>query len=99
MFEDRYLLEVAVMIADGVEAGGEPVFRAYPGRALLLESTQLDARRDAALADGRTFLLRCAQKPEPGGRIVLDGESFELRKVTVCRDLDGRIECYRCAVI
>ena len=37
--------------------------------------------------------------PRLPGRIVIDGVTYELKSVKICRDLSGRLRGCRCAVV
>jgi len=99
MFEDRLQESVTLRVQDGVFADGQTGYSEYTGYALITDFTQRDINRYGNIKNGKIFLLRCANEPEPGSQIIHSGQTYDLKNIKVCRDLDGNIECYRCVVV
>ena len=51
------------------------------------------------IASGRELLIAPQAVPYPGDRVIVDGRSGVIRSVRICRDLDGIIRAYRCALV
>ena len=99
MFEDRLQEAVTLRVPDGTFSDGEAGYSEYQAYALISDFTRLDINRYGNIKNGKIFLLRCANEPLPGSQIVHLAKTYDLKDIQVCRNLDGNIECYRCAVV
>ena len=99
MFENRLQKLVKVKVPTGVFADGQAGYTEYIGYALITDFTHRDINRYGSIKNGKIFLLRCDNEPEPGSQIVHSGQTYDLKDIKICRDLDGQIECYRCVVV
>lgn len=99
MFEDRLQQSVTLRVPTGVFSDGQAGYTEYQGYALITDFTQRDINRYGSIKNGKIFLLRCNNEPEPGSQIIHSGQTYDLKNIKVCRNLDGIIECYRCVVV
>lgn len=99
MFEDRLQESVTLRVPTGIFADGHAGYTEYQGYALITDFTHRDINRYGSIKNGKIFLLRCDDEPEPGSQIVHLEQVYDLKDIKVCRDLDGQIECYRCVVV
>ncbi|MDD5697432.1 MAG: hypothetical protein PHH77_02345 [Victivallaceae bacterium] len=99
MLEDRLQEPVSLRVPTGNFTDGEAEYTEYSGYALITDFTRRDLSRYGSIKNGKIFLLRCAAEPLPGSRMIHQGQTYDLKDITVCRDLDGQIECYRCVVM
>ena len=99
MFEDRYSELVMLQVPSGCITDGKPVWTEYPGKAIITDYVERDSAGTGRIKSGNVFLLKCDFEPTADSRIVHNGRTYELKSVRICRDLDSRIECYRCACI
>lgn len=99
MFEDRLQEAVTIRVPDGTFSDGQAAYAEYPGNVLIMDFTRRDIDRYGSIKNGKIFLLRCASEPEPGSQIIHSGQTYDLKDIKICRDLDENIECYRCVVV
>jgi hypothetical protein len=99
MFEDRYRELVVLRVPSGSVADGKPVCMEYSGRAIITDYAERDPGAAGKIKSGKVFLLKCEYEPPTDSQIVHNGQTYDLKSVKVCRDLDSRIECYRCTCI
>ncbi|MEI8244901.1 MAG: hypothetical protein WCI51_03675 [Lentisphaerota bacterium] len=99
MFEARYSEPVMLQVPSGCITDGKPVWTEYPGKAIITDYVERDSAGTGRIKSGNVFLLKCDFEPTADSRIVHNGRTYELKSVRICRDLDSRIECYRCACI
>ena len=99
MFENRLQEAVTVKVSNGVFADGQTGYTEYPAYALITDFTHRDINRYGSIKNGKIFLLRCDNEPVPGSQIIYSGQTYDLKDIKVCRNLDGQIECYRCVVV
>ena len=99
MFEDRLQEEVTLRVSDGTFNDGQTTYNEYEAYALISDFTRLDIKRYGNIKNGKIFLLRCANEPAAGSQIIHSTKTYDLKDIQVCRDLDGNVECYRCAVV
>ena len=99
MFEDRYRESVLLRVPSGGVADGKPVWTEYPGKAIVSDYVERDPAAAGKIKSGKVFLLKCEYAPAPDSQIVYNGQAYDLKSVKICRDLDSRIECYRCKCI
>jgi hypothetical protein len=97
MFEDRYREPVTLRIPSDSAADGKPVCVEYPGKAIITDYAERDFAAPGKIKSGKVFLLKCDYEPTMDSQIVHNGQAYSLKSVKVCRDLDSRVECYRCA--
>lgn len=98
MFEDRLQEAVTIQVPNGNFSDGQTAYTEYQGHALIMDFTRRDIDRYGKVKNGKIFLLRCADEPKPGSRIIHLGQTYDLKDIKICRDLDEQIECYRCVV-
>lgn len=98
MFEDRYR-EAVLLVPSGSVADGKPVWVEYPGKAIVSDYVERDPAADGKIKSGKVFLLKCEYAPVADSQIIHNGQAYDLKSVKICRDLDSRIECYRCKCI
>ncbi len=99
MFEDRYRELVMLQVPSGCITDGKPAWTEYPGKAIITDYVERHSAGTGRIKSGNVFLLKCDYEPTADSRIVHNGRTYELKSVRICRDLDSRIECYRCACI
>jgi len=99
MFDDLLQESVTLRVPTGAFADGQAGYTGYQGYALITDFTHRDINRYGSIKNGKIFLLRCDKEPEPGSQIIHSGQTYDLKDIKVCRDLNGRIECYRCVVV
>ena len=99
MFEDRLQEPVTVKVPTGAFADGQNGYTQFSGYALITDFTQRDINRYGSIKNGKIFLLRCDNEPEPGSQVIHSGQTYDLKNIKICRDLDGNVECYRCVVV
>lgn len=98
MFKERYKEAVVVRIPSGVFVDGQEEYTEYEGFAMITDVSKRDAKQYGNIQNGKVFLLRCEAPLKPGSCIVHSEQKYDLKEIKVCRDLDGKIECYRCLV-
>lgn len=99
MFEDRYREPVTLRAPSGCVADGKPEWVEWPGKAIIIDYAERDPAAAGRIKSGKVFLLRCEEEPAADSQIVHNEQTYDLKSVKVCRDLDNRVECYRCACI
>jgi hypothetical protein len=99
MFEDRLQEPVTLRTPTGNFSDGQSEHTEHQGYALITDVTRRDINRYGNVKNGKVFLLRCASEPTPGSQIVHLDQTYDLKDIKICRDLDGQIECYRCIVV
>ena len=99
MFEDRLQEPVTVKVPTGAFADGQSGYTEYSGYAMIMDFSHRDIDRYGSIKNGKIFLLRCKNEPAPGSQIVHSGQTYDLKDIKVCRNLDGQVECYRCVVV
>ena len=99
MFEDRLQESVILRISDRVFSDGQADYTDYQAYALITDFSRRDINRYSSVKNGKIFLLRCAKEPKPGSQLIHSEQTYDLKDIKVCRDLDGQIECYRCVVV
>lgn len=97
MFEDKYREPAVLRIPGRTFVDGKPGYNEHPAGALITGFTEYDfAAISGKIKSGRIFLLKSEVEPVPGSQLVYNGQTYDLKNIKVCCDLDGRIECYRC---
>lgn len=99
MFEDRYREPVTLRVPSGSVADGKPVCAEYPGMAIITDYVERDPAATGKIKSGKVFLLKCEYEPAADAQIVHNGQTYDLKSVKICRDLESRIECFRCTCI
>ena len=99
MFEDLLQESVTLRVPTGAFADGQTAYTEYQGYALITDFTSRDINHYGNIKNGKIFLLRSDNEPEAGSQIVHSGQTYDLKDIKVCRDLSGKIECYRCVVV
>jgi hypothetical protein len=99
MFEDKYTEQVTVKIPTGTYSDGEPVYAEHAGQALITDFSRRDIERFGKIKNGKIFLLKCLTAPVPGAQVEHANSLYDIKDIRICRDLNGRIECYRCTVV
>jgi len=99
MFEDRLQESVTLRVPTEVFSDGQAAYTEYQAYALITDFTHRDINRYGNIKNGKIFLLRCDNEPEPGSQIIHEEKTYDLKDIKICRDLDGQIECYRCVVV
>ena len=99
MFENRLQESVILRVKDGVFADGQAGYTDYQAYALITDFTSRDINRYGSIKNGKIFLLRCDYKPKPGSQLIHNEQTYDLKDIKICRDLDGKVECYRCVVV
>jgi hypothetical protein len=98
MLEDRFKDNVTLKIPAGVIVDGKELFAEHAAKSLIMDFSFQDINYFGQIKNGKIFLLKSAHEPLAGSKITHAGKTYDLQAVKTCRDLDGRIECYRCAV-
>jgi hypothetical protein len=98
MFDHRYIEDITIRKANGY-VDGKPQYSESPGKALITDFSQRDINRFGNIGGGQIFMVKADTAPEIDSQITHNGKIYDLKGIKVCRDLDGRIECYRCAVV
>jgi hypothetical protein len=99
MFEDLSQEPVTLRVPTGAFADGQSSYTEYQAHALITDFTSRDINRYGSIKNGKIFLLRCDNEPEVGSQIIHSEQTYDLKDIKVCRDLDGKVECYRCVVV
>ncbi len=87
-------LEIPGSIADG-----KLQYTRIPARGRLIDFSQRDIDYFGTIQEGKIVLVAPPEIPRLPGRIVIDGVTYELKSVKICRDLSGRVRGCRCAVV
>ena len=97
---DAICREPAVLRLPETWTDGAIHYREIPADIRAAAGSELDFKQHGILRDLTVFLIRCAEAPVPGARLRrAGGREYELQSVRPCRDLDGRLICYRCAAV
>lgn len=98
MLEDRFKDDVTLKVPTGVILDGKAATADHAGKAIIMDFSFQDINYFGQIKNGKIFLLKSAFEPLAGSKITHVGKTYDIQAVKTCRDLDGRIECYRCAV-
>lgn len=99
MFEDRIKEDVILKVPAGAFSDGQVIYDEYTAYAFISDFTSRDTKAYGNIKNGKIFLLRCDIQPESGSQVVHDEQTYDLKDIKVCRDVEGGVECYRCVVM
>ncbi len=90
--------DITLEIPDSIVDGKQQYTR-IPARGRLIDFSQRDIDYFGTIQEGKIVLVAPPDIPSLPGRIVIDGVTYELKSVKICRDLSGRLRGCRCAVV
>ena len=99
MFEDILQESVTLRVPTGAFSDGQVEYTSTQGYALITDFTHRDINRYGSIKNGKIFLLRCDNEPEPGSQIIHEEKTYDLKDIKICKNLAGQVECYRCVVV
>ena len=91
-------IDITLEIPDSIVDGKQQYTR-IPARGRLIDFSQRDIDYFGTIQEGKIVLVAPPDIPSLPGRIVIDGVTYELKSVKICRDLSGRLRGCRCAVV
>jgi len=97
MFEDKYRESVTLRVPSGAFTDGKPAYTEFSGSAFIADFTEREEIAFGKIKSGKVFLLKCENEPVAGSQLIHNGQIYDLKSIKICRNLDGQIECYRCA--
>jgi len=76
---------------------GKRVYTSIPTRGRIIDFSRRDIDYFGTVQAGKIILVAPPEIPTLPGRIVVEGKTYDLKSVKVCRDLSGRLIGCRCA--
>jgi|GEM_PF-3312072 len=103
MFRDLCKETITLRFPDGASSDGQTVYSECTARAFFFDYSKRLLQEVELQENTRFFLIAATTAVNAGFAQTLDGvqavsgeQTYDLKSVKACRQVDGRIECYSC---